>query len=74
MPNISEHEVDPARELAYRRGYTHGVKEMISAIVHKLSASEKKSIEIWFANELTPWSRAGQGHSINLPPPPPIPS
>jgi hypothetical protein len=57
MPSLAEHQTDPEREAAFRRGYAHGVKASISGLVDLLSEEEKSKIETWFANVLGPWSR-----------------
>ena len=62
MPKLSDLPDDAERELAYRRGYVHGVSALMSGVVDKLSDVERQAIEYWFKNELTPWSR-GEGTS-----------
>jgi|BarGraIncu00222A_1022003.scaffolds.fasta_scaffold32140_3 hypothetical protein len=57
MPKLSEHVTDQEREFAYRRGYLHGVHAAISGLVHLLPNDDKVKVEVWLANQLTPWEQ-----------------
>jgi hypothetical protein len=50
----------------FRKGQ---VQAMMSAIVDKLSKAEHQSLEVWFADILTPWSQQSTGN-IRPPEPP----
>lgn len=56
MPSISEYEADPEREAAYRRGYVHGVSEVISGVLHHLPESQRKEVDDWFKLRLSKWA------------------
>ena len=69
MVKRSDHGIDAESEKAYRRGYVYGVQVMLSAILDKLSETERQNLEVWFANILTPWSQQSTGDA--RPPEPP---
>jgi len=57
MPSLADHELDPDRETAYRRGYMHAMSHFMTGVVEKLNESDRKVIEDWHWQKLTPWSR-----------------
>ena len=65
MPSMEDHKINPEREEAYRRGYAHGIAATISGVAECLSADQRRRLEVWFANELTPWMT---GYAPNKPP------
>jgi hypothetical protein len=58
---------NPERERSYRHGYSDGVAAAIAGLTHKLSELERKEIEAWFANKLSPWS-SSLDMTVNPPP------
>lgn len=59
MAKLNEKEVDLTREQAFRRGYTHGVREALDHLAPKLSDAERDRLMVWSSNVLGPWSRLG---------------
>jgi NAD(P)H-flavin reductase len=68
MARRSNDEADMEREKAFRRGYVCGIQAMMSAVIDKLSKTERQDFETWSANELKPWS---QRTGTSYPPEPP---
>ena len=56
MPSLAEYQIDPDQEMKYRRGYTHGVHEMITAVGERLGESEKTTLLQWASGPLLKWS------------------
>lgn len=54
----SEHGEDSAGESAYRRGYAHGAKAMISGLGKTLSIIQRQQLDAWLAGSLTEWSHS----------------
>jgi hypothetical protein len=73
MPSLSEHKTDPEREAAYRPGYTHGVSEVISGVLHHLPENDRKVIEDWFKLRLSPWALDGSQSQFKAPDFPTLP-
>ena len=67
MPTLSEHTHDPDREAAYRRGYAHGITNMMSGVVDKLNDEERVKFEVWFSRSLTAWSTGDTSQVITPP-------
>ena len=44
---------------AYRRGFTHGVRAALNTLGRFLSEADQQSLDVWFANKLSVWSRDG---------------
>jgi hypothetical protein len=57
MPRAGEQQIDPDRENAYRRGYGHGVGAVIGALQGHLTKTQIDQLELWLANQITPWQR-----------------
>ncbi len=71
MPKASDHKIDPVREGAFRRGYTHGVEAVLLAVSAYLSEKEKEQLRRWASGPLSDWgARSGEG--FEEPPNPPI--
>jgi hypothetical protein len=54
----SEHGEDSAGESAYRRGYAHGAKAMISGLGQTLSIVQRQDLDAWLKGSLTAWSHS----------------
>lgn len=67
MPIASDHQHDPDRERAYRRGYAHGISSMMSGVVDKLSDAERTRFERWFSKTLTAWQTGDVSQHISPP-------
>jgi hypothetical protein len=61
MPSLNDRsQIDPDREIAYRRGYIHGVNAIIDAVREHLAEEQFKRLEIWSSNVLGEWTRGGR--------------
>jgi hypothetical protein len=69
MASLSQIEIDPDHEMAYRRGYIHGVNEIIAAVREHLTEEQFWRLEIWSSNVLLEWTHNLAGPF--LPPGPP---
>jgi hypothetical protein len=69
MPSLAEHRTDPEQEMKYRRGYIHGVHEMISAVEPYLTEAQLWELRKWATGPLFAWS-GGDGEFFA----PPVPS
>jgi hypothetical protein len=71
MPKSSDYKIDPDREGAFRRGYTHGAEAVLLAVSARLSEKEKTQLRRWASGALLDW----HGRSAEVfeePPDPPI--
>lgn len=70
MPKASDYEIDPDREGAFRRGYTHGVEAVLLAVSARLSEKEKGQLRRWASGPIGDWSaRSGEGFEVAPDPP-----
>ena len=67
MPTLDKLEHTPDRERAYRRGYVHGIENMMTGIRHKLSDEETMAFDRWFTKELFAWSQGDTGKFAEAP-------
>lgn len=58
---------NPERERSYRQGYSDGVEAAISGLSRRLSEEERRQIEVWFMEALSPWSKS-LDMTVNPPP------
>ena len=65
---VRQRETETEAEPKYRRGYIHGVHEMIAAVEPHLSEAQLMKLRQWATGELFEWSR---GSGEFLPPPAP---
>jgi hypothetical protein len=45
-------------EQSYRRGYAHGVCDVLSAVQNRLSAHDSAALEEWYRDEVQEWRLA----------------
>ena len=55
MPKSSDYKIDPDREGAFRRGYTHGAEAVLLAVSARLSEKEKTQLRRWASGALLDW-------------------
>jgi hypothetical protein len=68
MTNLSDHEIEMKRELAFRRGYLHGAEAIVASVGARLSKANRETLSKWLAAELRPWADA----KLDCDPAPPI--
>jgi hypothetical protein len=62
-------------EQSYRRGYDHGVSDVLAAVRNRLSAQDSAALEEWYSDEVKEWrSDALQGLSNRAKWPDPFPA
>jgi hypothetical protein len=62
-------------EQSYRRGYAHGVWDVLAAVQNRLSAHDSAALEEWYRDEVQEWRLANmQGLSNSAKGPDPFPS
>ena len=71
MAKLSDYEIDPDREGAFRQGYTHGVEAVLMAVSARLSEKEEEQLRRWASGPLLDW-RARSGGVFEEAPDPPI--
>ena len=58
MPSLNDRsQIDPDREITYRRGYIHGVNAIIAAVREHLTDEQFRRLEIWSSNVLGEWTQ-----------------
>ncbi len=67
MPLGSDLTIDPQRERAYRRGYSHGVLGIVASLEAHLPQEIAEKLRRWSTNELFRWSRQDTGELV-IPP------
>ena len=67
MTNLSDHEIEMKRELAFRRGYLHGAEAVLACVGERLPRSDREALSKWLAGELRLWSA-----EIECDPAPPV--
>ena len=56
MTNLTDHEIEMKRELAFRRGYLHGAEAVVACVGAHLSRSDREALSKWLAGELRLWA------------------
>jgi hypothetical protein len=59
-------------EQSYRRGYAHGVNDVLQAVRNRLSAQDSAALEDWYRDEVLEWrlnNRYGLSKRAALPDP-----
>jgi hypothetical protein len=61
MANLSDMPIDEAGEARFRRGFIHGVQEVINAVEPHLTEEQSMRLGRWVSDELRPWQMSGGG-------------
>jgi hypothetical protein len=67
MTNLSDHEIEMKRELAFRRDYLHGAEAVVERVSGRLCKSDRETLSKWLAGELRLWAA-----KIECDPAPPV--